>query len=109
MYRKFIERNFGNVHMKGFEYLIKACELYADGFEKISNVYLIIAKHYDGASYATVERDIRFYIQNISRSTLYGCLPTMKAFTNKSVVAAIVYEVHKERMPVHDAGAQISR
>ena len=97
MYRRFIEANFGRVHLKGFEYLVAACEMYAAGNDRISLVYYEVADRFKdrGATYARVERDIRHYISRIDHSELFATLPYLPEATNKAVVAAIVYTANK--------------
>lgn len=99
MYRRFIEANFGRVHLKGFEYLVAACEMYAKGNDKISSVYHDVADKFKdhGATYARVERDIRHYIYRIDHSELFAIMPYLPEATNKSVVAAIVYTANKSK------------
>lgn len=96
MYRKFIEEHFGNVHLSGFEYLVRSCELYAEGSKDICTNYRIIAEEHKGTRYGRIERAIRYYVHNIYPHILCSCLPTMNKPTNGSVIAAIVYEVNKE-------------
>lgn len=99
MYRRFIEANFGRVHLKGFEYLVAACEMFADGNHKISSVYHDVARKYkhEGATYARVERDIRHYINGIDPYVMFDALPYMPNATNKAVVAAIVYAIDNSK------------
>ena len=95
MYREFIINNFGNVHLKGFELLVKACEIYNAGITTMERVYTIIAADYPSVSRYSIERNIRIYIHSFEPHELERHLPHMYIITNKSVVAAIVAEVNK--------------
>lgn len=91
MYRKFIEEHFGEVHLKGFECLVRACELYAAGMRTMSYIYREVSMECpDVKSKYSIERNIRYYIHFIPPHLLYSCLPRMQNTSNKSVVAAIV-------------------
>ena len=95
MYRKFIEEHFGNVHLKGFECMVDACELYAAGCPGISVIYHEVADKHK-TSPGCIERNIRHYISYLNEDTIRRCLPAMNKPTNLAVIAAIVYEVNKE-------------
>ena len=99
MYRRFIEANFGRVHLKGFEYLVAACEMYDAGNDRISAIYYDVADKFKGrgATYARVERDIRHYISKIDHAVLFNTLPYLPEATNKAVVAALVYTANKSK------------
>ena len=92
MYRKFISRYLGNIHLTGFEYIIRACELYKAGHSAYG-IYRKIAKEI-GVSECSVERDIRYYISNMKKNETYKLLkPKIHSFKNREVIAAIVYTV----------------
>lgn len=96
MYREFIVNNFGNVHLKGFELLVKACEMYSVGMTTMEQVYKCLADERPGVSRHGIERSIRSYIHALEPRELERCLPRMYTITNKSVIAGIVTEANRE-------------
>ena len=94
MYEKFIAEHFGNLHHKGFRYIVRLCELYAeDERHKITGLYYQIASEFD-ESYSRVERCLRKYIEDMPSWELPVKINKM---TIAEVVPAIVYCVKKEK------------
>lgn len=93
MYEKFIAEHFGNLHHKGFKYIARLCELYAENNQKITGLYYEVAKEFN-ASYANVERCLRKYVDDMPAWELPVKINKM---TIAEVVPAIVYCVKKEK------------
>lgn len=68
-YTEYILKNFGNHSLKGFKYILRACELY-DDILTIKEIYEIIAKE-NSVTRISVERAIRYYI--ISSTNKKSC------------------------------------
>ena len=92
MYEKFIAEHFGNLHHKGFRYIVRLCELYAEKNQKITGLYYEIAKEFN-VSYANVERCLRVYIEDMPE---WGLPVRVNKMTIAEVVPAIVYCVKRE-------------
>ena len=95
MYEKFMAEHFGNLHHKGFKYLARLCELYEKENQKITGLYYNIAKEFN-SSYASVERCLRVYIEDMPE---WGLPVRINKMTIAEVVPAIVYCVKKENKP----------
>lgn len=93
MYEKFIAEHFGNLHHKGFKYIARLCELYEKEGKKITGLYYKIAKEFN-SSYASVERCLRVYVEDIPEWNLPVRINKM---TPGEVVPAIVYCVKREK------------
>lgn len=94
MYEKFIAEHFGNLHHKGFKYIVRLCELYAeDERQKITGLYYEVAKEFN-VSYANVERCLRVYVENMPE---WDFPVRINKMTIVEVVSAIVYCVKKEK------------
>ena len=92
MYEKFMAEHFGNLHHKGFKYIARLCELYEKENQKITGLYYKIAKEFN-SSYASVERCLRVYVEDIPEWNLPVRINKM---TPGEVVPAIVYCVKRE-------------
>jgi hypothetical protein len=95
MYRKFICTQLGNAHLKGFRYIIRACELYKEGLE-MSLIYEKIADEYNTTP-AAVNRDMRYYASQMKKDGTYKILEfKINHFRPEEIVAAIVYRVDED-------------
>ena len=92
MYEKFIAEHFGNLHHRGFKYIARLCELYAENNKKITGLYYEVAKEFN-VSYANVERCLRVYVGDLPEWDLPVRINKM---TIAEVVPAIVYCVKRE-------------
>lgn len=94
MYEKFIAEHFGNLHHKGFRYIVRLCELYAeDERQKITGLYYQIASEFD-ESYSRVERCLRKYVEDMPE---WESPVKINKMTIAEVVPAIVYCVKKQK------------
>lgn len=93
MYEKFIAEHFGNLHHKGFKYIARLCELYEKENQKITGLFYEVAKEFN-VSYASVERCLRVYIEDMPEWNLPVKINKM---TIAEVVPAIVYCVKREK------------
>lgn len=94
MFKKFISRNFGNTHLAGFKYLIRACELYEEKC-LITLLYKTIGKEFYVSS-GSVERDIRYYISRMKKEGTHEALKIkLNGFKNREVISAIVFTVEE--------------
>lgn len=94
MYEKFIAEHFGNLHHKGFRYIVRLCELYEEGKSlKITGLYYQIGSEF-GETYPRVERCLRKYVEDIPAWDLPVKINKM---TISEVVPAIVYCVNKQK------------
>lgn len=95
MIEDYIAKNFGNVHLRGFKYLVMVCKL-IDNNEKLSTMcaYRVVASKYD-VPLNRVERDIRHFIKKVSNYYIFKDV-YCEEMTNTIFIKTLLYIFHKE-------------
>lgn len=89
-YQDFITQHFGYTYLKGFKYLVRACELFES--LEISEIYHVLAVEFN-TNYKAIEKNIRTYKDKIQDKSMILTKLDNK-FTNYVLISAIYYTVN---------------
>lgn len=93
---EFLAKNFGNIELSGFRYLVEACSLYPG---QITVIYAKVAQKFNSKA-SRVERNIRQYISRISD---FSCIETRlnETISNSNFIASLCYTINRKKKRIH--------